>query len=84
MFVHILCSKLNLTLVFVSDPLNIIRLSKIHPPEEINFPLPDLYHDIVILLYLRDCLNQQDAQHMESLEWIPQVNSSQGSGCSRC
>jgi len=54
MFVHILCSKLNLiTLMFVSVSSQHYQAASIFiPPEEINFPLPGLYHGIVILLIL--------------------------------
>jgi len=50
--------------MFVSDPLNIIRLSKIHHSQRNQLPTPDLYHGIVIRLILEGLLNQQDAQHL--------------------
>ena len=64
--VHIICSKLNLiTLMFVSVSSQYYQAASIFiPPEEINFPLPDLYHGIVIRLILEGLLNQQDAQHL--------------------
>ena len=61
MFVHILCSKLNLiTLMFVSESSQYYQAAaRFIPPKEIDFPLPDLYNGIVILLILEGLHYQQ-------------------------
>ena len=56
MFMHILCSKLHLTLKFVSVSSRIIFV----PPKKTNVPLPDLYHGMSSFGHLRHFLNQQD------------------------